>query len=105
MKMMRILKIMSGQLEEVAVSAQGIGGTDIIGTDTKIKYIKINDKLYEVTDISFYYMTIRAVELSQAAARPEENEIFDVSDFKEFKISLVNNGGQGEIIDFTGKGD
>ena len=48
-------------------------------------------------------MTIRAVELSQAAARPEENEIFDVSDFKEFKISLVNNGGQARIIDFNGK--
>lgn len=86
-----------------ACISQKIGGTKVIGTETKIKYIQIKDKLYEITDISFYHMTIRAVELSQPAARPEENEIFDVTDFKEFKVTLVNNGGQGEIIDFTGK--
>ena len=86
-----------------ACISQKIGGREVIGTETKIKYIKINDKLYEVTDISFYHMTIRAVELLQTAARPEENEIFDVSDFGEFKITLVNNRGQASIIDFKGK--
>lgn len=62
----------------------------IIITDniTQIKYIKGVDKLYQVTDISFADMTIRAVETTTAALVPQ-NEVFGLDDLREFKIRLV----------------
>lgn len=73
----------------------------IIITDniTQIKYIKVVDKLYQVTDISFADMTIRAVETTTAALVPQ-NEVFGLDDLREFKIRLVNNGGMADIVDF-----
>lgn len=68
---------------------------------TQIKYIKITDKLYQVTDISFADMTIRAVETIHAISVPQ-NEVFDLDDLKEFKIKLINNGGMADIINFSG---
>lgn len=74
----------------------------IIITDniTQIKYIKVVEKLYQVTDISFVDMTIRAVETTTAAPVPQ-NVIFDLDDLKEFKIKLINNGGMADIVDFS----
>lgn len=66
---------------------------------TQIKYIKVVNKLYHVTDISFAEMTIRAVETKTAASVPQ-NEIFLLSELKEFEIKLINNGGVADIIDF-----
>lgn len=67
---------------------------------TQIKYIKVVDKLYQVTDISFADMTIRAVETTTAALVPQ-NEVFGLDDLKEFKIKLINNGGMADIVDFS----
>ena len=66
---------------------------------TQIKYIKVVDRLYHVTDISFADMTIRAVEVKTAAHTPQ-NEIFGLEELKEFKIRLINNGGMADIVDF-----
>lgn len=73
----------------------------IIITDniTQIKYIKVVDKLYQVTDISFADMTICAVETTIVALVPQ-NEVFGLDDLKEFKIKLINNGGMADIVDF-----
>lgn len=73
----------------------------IIITDniTQIKYIKVVDKLYQVTDISFADMIIRAVE-TITAAPILQNVLFDLDDLKEFKIKLINNGGMADIVDF-----
>ncbi|MBS5129908.1 MAG: hypothetical protein KHZ01_05410 [Lachnospiraceae bacterium] len=65
----------------------------IIIYDTKIKYLKVMDKLYRVADISFYYKTIRAVETGHQIADVPEHVIFEISDFADFKITLVNNNG------------
>lgn len=46
-------------------------------------------------------MTIRAVELLSSAASIPEDEIWDVSEFENYKITLVNNGGRAEIVDFN----
>lgn len=73
----------------------------IIITDniTQIKYIKVVDKLYQVTNISFADMIIRAVETTTAAPNLQ-NVLFDLDDLKEFKIKLINNGGMADIVDF-----
>lgn len=67
---------------------------------TKIKYIKVLNKVYKVKDISFMDMTIKAVETGISIADISENEVFSVMEMNEFQITLVNGGGQAAIIDF-----
>ena len=45
-------------------------------------------------------MTIEAIETNLTAADVPEDELWDISDFKNYKIKLINNGGQAEILDF-----
>lgn len=61
-------------------------------SDTKIKYIKIGDteKLYKVENISFYDFSIKAVETDLKISDVPEKEIFSISEFKEFRITLKN---------------
>lgn len=66
---------------------------------TQIKYIKVIDKLYRVTDISFTDMSIHAVETTSAAGILQ-NTVFDLEELKDFRIQLVNNGGAADIIEF-----
>lgn len=70
---------------------------------TKIRYIKVLDKIYDVMDISFYYMNIRAAETQLRSEDVSPEELFDISDFRDFKVTLINNSGQAEIIEFTKK--
>lgn len=71
--------------------------------DTRIKYIKIDktDKLYEVEKISFYDFSIKAVETDLNISDVPEEEIFDISLFKDFRVTLKNKG-VGKIIKFPG---
>ena len=70
--------------------------------NTKIKYLKLpGDKIYKVTDISFFHMEIRAVESPPSAASIPEDEIWDIEEFKNYKITLINNGGRAEIVNFN----
>lgn len=72
----------------------------IIINSIKIKYLKVIDKLYKVAEISFRDKTIRAAETDLRFDDIPEQEIFDIFDFEEFKITLINNHGLGEVIDF-----
>ena len=67
--------------------------------DTKIKYIKVVDKLYEVEDISFFYFTVTAKETEKTVDDVAANEIFDITDFPEFLVTLHN--WQGNVVDFV----
>ena len=67
---------------------------------SKIKYIKVLHKVYRITDISFSAMTIRAVETDDAIAEVPEDEMFNVAELSEFRITLINNGGLAKVIDF-----
>lgn len=67
--------------------------------DTKIKYIKVVDKLYEVEDISFFYFTVTAKETEKTVDDVAANEIFDITDFPEFRITLHN--WHGNVVDFV----
>lgn len=67
--------------------------------DTKIKYIKVVDKLYEVEKISFYNFTVTAKETEKKIDDVPANEIFDITDFPEFLVTLHN--WQGNVVDFV----
>lgn len=75
--------------------------TQIIN-DTKIKYLSVVDKLYEVEKISFYNFSIKAVETDLRLGDVAESEIFPVEEFQDFKITLKNKG-VGNIVDFVRK--
>lgn len=47
-------------------------------------------------------MTLTAVETDLSMDDVPENEVWDISEFEHYKVKLVNNGGQAEIIDFNG---
>jgi hypothetical protein len=74
----------------------------IIITDniTQIKYIKVIDKLYKVTDISFVDMTIRAVETITAAPITTK-DVFLLEELQEFHITLHNKYEKPNISDFS----
>ena len=67
-----------------------------------MKYIAVANKLYEITRISFYYMMVEAVETDLTVNEVSESEVWDISEFEHYKVKLVNNGGQAEVIDFNG---
>lgn len=66
--------------------------------NTKIKYLKVNQKIYSINRISFFYMSIEAVETELSADDVPENEIWDIGDFRNYKVKLINNNGATEII-------
>lgn len=66
---------------------------------SKIKYLQVLDKIYQVTSISFFYMKIEAVETALTADDVPADELFDLMLFKDHEVKLVNNGGQAKIID------
>lgn len=68
--------------------------------NTKIKYLKILDKLYKVTDLSFFYMSVEAKETDLLPATVPEDEVWDYEFFKGYKVKLINKSGGAEIVDF-----
>lgn len=66
--------------------------------ETRIKYIRVADKLYEIEKISFYYFTVSAKETDKTISDVPAEEIFDITDFKDFKITLRN--WHGNVVDF-----
>ena len=63
--------------------------------------MQVEDRLYEVTKISFSYMTIEAVETDLAVDDVCEDELWDIGEFKNYKVKLVNGSGKAEIVDFS----
>lgn len=55
-------------------------------------------KLYEVTDIDFWDLTIEARETGLDVCDVPEGEIFDITDFKDFHVTLHN--GHGNLVNF-----
>lgn len=59
------------------------------------------DKIYEVTNIDFWDLIIEGVECDLDISDIPEEEIFNIEQFKDFRIKLINGGDEGEIIDFS----
>lgn len=45
-------------------------------------------------------MTIRAVETNLAIADVPGDELWNIEEFKRYKVKLINNDGMGKIVDF-----
>ena len=67
--------------------------------ETRIKYLLLVDKIYEVETISFYYFTVTAKETDKTISDVPLEEVFDITDFKDFKITLRN--WHGNVVDFA----
>lgn len=45
-------------------------------------------------------MTIEAIETNLTATDVSEDELWDLEEFKDYRVKLINNGRQAEIVDF-----
>lgn len=72
--------------------------TAINETETKIKYLLVTNKIYKVTSTNFSNLIIEASETDLVTAVIPADELFSVTDFKEFKVRLRN--WKGNIIKF-----
>lgn len=66
---------------------------------SNIKYINLLNKIYRVIHISFFTMELVAEETMLSAATVPEDEVFDVLDYPNLKVTLVDLDGQVEEID------
>lgn len=67
---------------------------------SKIQYISVADlKVYKVNAIDFHNQMIEATETESIADIPED-EVFPVEELGEFQIRLINNDGNGDVVDF-----
>lgn len=67
--------------------------------ETKIKYLLVENKIYKVTDINFADLTLEAIITDLLVSDVPSEQLFDLMDFKEFRVKLHN--GQGKIVDFA----
>ena len=68
--------------------------------ETKIKFILVTDKIYKVTRTDFNNLIIEASETDLVAADIPADELFNLEDFKEFRVRLRN--WKGNIVKFPG---
>lgn len=66
-----------------------------------MKYISVLDKIYEISKISFFHMEVEANETDLTVNEIPENEVWDISEFKDYKVKLINDGSKSEIVDFA----
>ena len=67
--------------------------------ETRIKYILVVDKLYEVEKISFFDFSVQAKETDKTIDDVPAEEVFELTDLKEFNITLRN--WHGNVVDFV----
>lgn len=76
------------------------GKVIIITNITHIKFIKVLDKLYRVTDISLLDMSISASECKNPASAAAK-DVFLMEELLEFHITLYNKHEKSNITDFS----
>lgn len=69
--------------------------------DTKIKYLLVMDKLYEITDINLSDLTLEASETNLLVSDVPVEEVFRLDELQEFRIRLKNRKGVAEVINFA----
>lgn len=69
--------------------------------ETKIKYLLAgNEKVYKVTHADFTNLILEASKTGLSVSDVPAEELFDLADFKEFRVRLRN--WKGKIIKFPG---
>lgn len=68
--------------------------------ETKIKYLLVTGKIYEVISTDFINLTLEASETDLLVSDVPADEVFDLADFKEFRVRLRN--WKGNIVKFPG---
>ena len=64
---------------------------DILQNTSKIKYVTIDNKLYQVKAISFYHMSVTLIPSNQLVDGVPQDEIFPLEALGEdFKIKIEN---------------
>jgi hypothetical protein len=64
--------------------------------------LKIENQIYEIKKISFFYMKIEATETNLTVDDVPEDETWDLEEFKNYKVKLINgSGGMAEILEFS----
>ena len=69
--------------------------------NTKINYISVGDKVYEVTSIQWLHLYLEAKQTDLNIDDVEESELWDISYFGDFRVRLVNRKGEAKIIDMA----
>lgn len=46
-------------------------------------------------------MSVEAVQTDLTMNDVPESEVWDIEEFEHYKVKLINNSGQAEIVDFT----
>ena len=69
--------------------------------NTKIKYISVFDKVYEVISIQWLHSYLEARETDLSIDDVPESELWDISYFEDFRVRLVNRKGEAKIIDMA----
>ena len=77
-----------------------VGGEYLKENISKIQYLLVSDKIFEVTDIDFSHFLLEAKETNLSIDDVPEDELWDISDLEEFRMKLVNNAGKADVIDF-----
>lgn len=67
--------------------------------DIRIKYVKVLDRLYKVEKISFLNFSVLANETDKTISDVPAGEVLDITDFKDFHITLGN--WHGKVADFV----
>ena len=71
-----------------------------MSNNTKIKYLKVKDKIYEIKRISFFYMEFEDEQTDLTVDDVSECELWDIREFKNYKVKLINGSGKAEIVEF-----
>lgn len=69
-----------------------------ISNDIKILHLSVADIKSQILTFAALYIEVKEIDLSTNDV--PENEIWDISEFRNYKVKLVNNGGQAEVVDF-----
>lgn len=62
-----------------------------------INYISVGDRIYEIMNSSPFYKVLEAIETNLSVSDVSD-EVRNVNEFKDYKIRLIHNSGESEII-------
>ena len=69
---------------------------------SKIAYITVEDKIYEIRNISEFYHTLMAKETDLTIADVPKKAVCDINEFRNYKIRLIDSSGKENVIAIGG---